>query len=197
MNIGKNRVVRVVSPSGPCSKEMLFKSRVFLDKLGFTVGFGENVLKKTEYLAGADDERLSDLVSALDDKNVDIVWLSRGGFGAARLLDKLPRHSSRKEKTIIGYSDSTAIFCWASRFPRLNCLYGPSFSEVHDESLVDYKSLWASLDKRDLSLKAKGPPHAIGSPQDLRWMSFGHFLSTRDRFFPRSQRKFPVPRRCE
>ena len=151
----KERHVRVVSPSGPCDADKLDASRRFLEKRGFSVSFGENVLRKRGYLAGIDKERLSDLVSALEDPDVDIIWFSRGGFGSVRILKDLPRYHRRKEKTLIGYSDATAIFSWAEKSPKLWALYGPSFSEVHDSAAVDYPSLWDALEWKPFSVRGK------------------------------------------
>jgi muramoyltetrapeptide carboxypeptidase len=154
-DIGKERTVRVISPSGPCYKSEVLKSKEFLEGIGFEVQLGRNVFKSSKYLAGSDDARLSDAVAALEDSAVDIIWFSRGGYGSMRLLEKLPAYSLKKEKTMIGYSDATALFCWASRFPELKLLYGPSFSEVHDRSLADHSSLWASINNDSFALAGK------------------------------------------
>jgi muramoyltetrapeptide carboxypeptidase len=161
MDQGQSRIVRVISPSGPCSREKLMSSKAYLEGLGFSVQFGKNVFKKKPYLAGSDEERLDDLASALKDNEVDIIWFSRGGYGAMRLLAMLPAYTSKKEKTMIGYSDSTAIFSWASRFPKLRSLYGPSFSEIYDNTLTDLSSLWAAIDQRPFVLKGKKDVHKV------------------------------------
>ncbi|HNQ78951.1 MAG TPA: LD-carboxypeptidase [Acidobacteriota bacterium] len=155
IDAGKGRHIRVVSPSGPCDPGKLEAGRSYLEDRGFSVTFGKSALKKRGYLAGTDQERLDDLAGALDDPEVDIIWFSRGGFGSVRLLHLLPRYHRRKEKTLIGYSDSTAVFCWASRSPKLWALYGPSFGEVSDSKAADGESLWAAIDWWPFSLKGK------------------------------------------
>jgi len=145
----------VVSPSGPCDPGKLEAGRSFLRRRGFTVVFGKNAMKKRSYLAGTDSERLEDFIAALEDPDIDIIWFSRGGYGSMRLLDKIPRYGRRKEKTLVGYSDSTAIFAWAAKFPKLWAIYGPSFSEVADENSSGLDSLWAALDWRPFSIKGK------------------------------------------
>lgn len=187
---GKGRNVRVVSPSGPCDAGKLESSRKFLEKRGFSVRFGDNVLRKRGYLAGIDEERLSDLVSALNDPDVDIIWLSRGGFGSMRLLENLPKYNRRKEKTIIGYSDATALLSWASRSPKLWPVYGPSFVEVHDGEAVDYPSLWDALEWNPFFLSGKS-----SDPVDQEFVIAGGCLSVLSalagtRFFPELSGRF-------
>jgi len=50
---------------------------------------GDHVGKNHGYLAGKDEERLTDLHSMFKDKNVKAIFNVRGGYGAFRLLDKI------------------------------------------------------------------------------------------------------------
>lgn len=55
--------------------------------------------------AGTDEERLSDLIEALNDPTVDAILCSRGGYGLQRIIDRVPAIT----KPIIGFSDITAL----------------------------------------------------------------------------------------
>ena len=55
--------------------------------------------------AGTDEDRLADLVEALQDPSVDFVLCSRGGYGLQRIIDRVPAI----HKPIIGFSDITAL----------------------------------------------------------------------------------------
>ena len=57
--------------------------------------------------AGKDEDRLQDLVEAIKDETVDCILCSRGGYGLQRIIDRVPFIPG--EKTIIGFSDITAL----------------------------------------------------------------------------------------
>lgn len=105
----KGDLVSVVAPaSGVLKAEDFVAAQKALEKLGFTVSFGPHARMVTGYLAGSDQDRLSDLIAALKDPVVKGVFCLRGGYGCARLLPlfdglKLP------VKPIIGYSDATSL----------------------------------------------------------------------------------------
>ena len=59
--------------------------------------------------AGRDEDRLADLVEALEDPSVDIILCSRGGYGLQRIIDLVPII----KKPVIGFSDITALHQWS------------------------------------------------------------------------------------
>ena len=62
------------------------------------------------YLAGTDDERADELVSALTEPGVDIVWLARGGSGAARIAQRVAdRLRDVPPRALVGFSDATTL----------------------------------------------------------------------------------------
>jgi muramoyltetrapeptide carboxypeptidase len=130
---------------------------------GFTVQEAPHVRDREGYLAGPDGSRGEDLQEALDDPEVDAVWFARGGFGTTRLLSGLSGESlTHRPKVLVGYSDATALFAWASRFPGATCLYAPSLQELSREGVCVLDSLWAALAGQPLTIPAKGPERAQG-----------------------------------
>ena len=62
------------------------------------------------YLAGSDTARADDLNAFFADPGIDLVLCARGGYGSAKLLDKLDYAAfSRDPKPVVGYSDITAL----------------------------------------------------------------------------------------
>lgn len=147
--------IKVISPSSPCSKRKIEKSRHFMENLGFVVEYSKNLFKKKGYLAGGDDERFEDLFEALNDDS-EIIWASRGGYGSIRLLERLEPLSFKKGKTIIGYSDITALFCLFKKFGDLKMIYGPSFSELFNMDNYSFKHLMCSIFRKRFELKVEG-----------------------------------------
>lgn len=107
----KGDLIRVVSPAGPVNPVRLNLGIEVLESWGYRVEIAQYALNRDGYLAGSDDERLSDLISALIDPKVKCVICSRGGYGSVRLLSKIPWNflAQQTPKIFIGFSDIGAI----------------------------------------------------------------------------------------
>ena len=104
-----------------------------LERMGYRVALGRHVRDRHGYLAGSDDERAEDLAAMLRDDDVRAVWFARGGYGTARILDRVPWRALAARPTIlVGYSDLTALFAPAIDRARVLCLYGPVVAELGD-----------------------------------------------------------------
>ncbi|WP_246661084.1 S66 peptidase family protein [Rhizobium sp. ERR 1071] len=102
--------VRFVSPASPPDRDMVLRNAEILKGWGLTVDFGEYAFRKWNYLAGTDEERLSDLNAALRDPNVRAIFTTRGGKGSYRIADQLDFAAARRDpKFLIGFSDITAL----------------------------------------------------------------------------------------
>jgi muramoyltetrapeptide carboxypeptidase len=82
-------VIGIISPASSPDDPIKIENGVkYLEKLGYRTEVGKNVGKYNGYLAGTDDERLDDLHTMFNNKNVNAIFCVRGGYGSARLLDK-------------------------------------------------------------------------------------------------------------
>ena len=72
---------------------------------GYKVSEGAYARAQWGRFAGTDEDRLSDLIAALQDPSVDAILCSRGGYGLQRIIDRIPPIT----KPIIGFSDITAL----------------------------------------------------------------------------------------
>ena len=81
-----------------------------IEELGFKVKEGQFLRARYGYLAGKDEERLSDIHAMYKDSSVNGIWCVRGGYGVTRLLDQLDYQLIKQNtKALIGYSDITAL----------------------------------------------------------------------------------------
>ncbi len=107
----KGDVIGLVTPaSSPDDLTRIEKGVKYLEGLGYRVEIGENVGKNIGYLAGSDEQRVSDLHYMFAKKDVKAIMCIRGGYGSPRLLDKIDYSLIKKNpKIFIGYSDITVL----------------------------------------------------------------------------------------
>ncbi len=109
-------LIGVVAPAGPAEPEALAQVEPLLARHGYRTRLYPGCHARRGYLAGDDDVRLADLHAAFADAEVAAVFCLRGGYGSARLLDRLDRDLvARAHKPLVGYSDITALHAWLGR----------------------------------------------------------------------------------
>lgn len=104
--------VRIIRPSSR-EKDNSATDRVAeLKRAGFNVSVGATQADpRWSFAAATVEDRAQELIAAIDDPSVDVVWIARGGYGASDLLPHLPwdRWATRPAKVIVGYSDVSAL----------------------------------------------------------------------------------------
>ena len=103
--------IRIISPSGAIDPSYIDGAAARLRSWGYEVSEGRHARDVWGRFAGKDDDRLADLLEALDEPSVDIILCSRGGYGLQRIIDHVP---IGHHKPVIGFSDITALHTiWA------------------------------------------------------------------------------------
>jgi muramoyltetrapeptide carboxypeptidase len=127
-----------------------------LGAMGFRVRLGESAHAREGYLAGTDELRARDLHAMLEDPEVRAVWVARGGFGTARLLDRIdwPRLGS-DPKPLVGYSDLTALHAAVTARLDAPCLYGPVVAELGVRGSYHRRSLAELLGGREVTIPVR------------------------------------------
>lgn len=140
--------IRIVSPAGKCSEEQIMPAITWLQENGFEVITGRYAFGTHFQYSGSDEERLSDLQEALDDRDARTVFCSRGGYGAIRLIHQLDLTRFRKHpKWLVGYSDITILHCrlHLSGFQSIHGMMGRHFNPEDEQQLVSLDSLMKIL----------------------------------------------------
>ncbi len=102
--------IRIVSPAGSIKSRVVEAGMATLRRWGHDVTLAANALESYGRFAGTPEERASDIVEALRDPDVDLLWATRGGYGCMQILDMIPLDLVREaKKPIVGYSDITAL----------------------------------------------------------------------------------------
>jgi len=98
-----------VAPSSPFDPELLKQGLARLTQAWFRVE-SSHFSTPQGFLAGSDDERCAQLQQALDDPELDVVLVARGGYGLARIVPRLDFERFRKKpKWLVGFSDTTVL----------------------------------------------------------------------------------------
>lgn len=124
--------VALVSPAGPLRDEKdLARACDNARAFGWEPVPGAHVLDRDGYFAGPDATRLDDFNRALRDDSIAGIWCVRGGYGAMRLLPHLDYDAlQRHPKSILGYSDVTAIHLAILRRADLASFHAPTARAV-------------------------------------------------------------------
>jgi muramoyltetrapeptide carboxypeptidase len=104
-------LVGLVAPSAAIlDSEPADIARESLEAMRLRVREGAHLRRRRGYLAGSDEERASDVNAMIRDPDVRGIYAIRGGWGAARIVDRLDYDAlARDPKVVAGYSDITAL----------------------------------------------------------------------------------------
>ncbi len=141
--------IGIVSPSGSFSTERLQPALAYLRAKGFQICEGQFLYAQNRYLAGTDAERANDLNAMFANPNVQAIFVSRGGYGSARILDHLDWEViGQNPKPLIGFSDTTALQLGLFAKTGLVSYSGLALcSDITSDGLdaVTEKSVWNTL----------------------------------------------------
>lgn len=111
-----NDKVVILSPSGKIETQWVEGLKAMLESYGLVVSVAEHAFCAKGRFAGTDDDRVQDLQKAINDAQVKAIFCSRGGYGLARIIDKIDFSALKSAaKWIVGFSDVTALHNALSR----------------------------------------------------------------------------------
>lgn len=142
--------VGLIGPSGAIRTEgTLEKAIAETERMGFKVKLGESCGQRYGYLSGTDELRARDVNNMFRDDSVDAIFCLRGGFGTARMLDRLDYDAiAANPKIFLGYSDITAMHAAMLKETNLVTFHGPMPASCwSDKPLDDFsrESLFRAL----------------------------------------------------
>lgn len=165
--IGDRPVVRVVHPSGTVSRhvEALEAGLARLEAAGCRIRWDDTRARASwrGYLAGDDDARADELIAALTEPGVDIVWFARGGSGGARCAARVAETvRDAPPRVVIGFSDATAYLGRLAE--RWVVFHGPVVTSLaHPAISVDLDALFAVLQGTSNTVPFAPRPDAEGA----------------------------------
>jgi muramoyltetrapeptide carboxypeptidase len=143
----------VIAPASAAKRARILRGARNLERLGFHVRVLPQAFARNGHFAGTDDRRAAALRQALGDRSVRAIFLTRGGFGAARLLPLVGRDLAESgPKILVGYSDATSLLTFATGKLGWVTFHGPMVA-------TDFPRL-AAVDRVSLlgALRGERPP---------------------------------------
>ena len=119
--------IAVVAPAGPSDRARIDEAARRIEQRGYRVTIAANVdHRHNEYLAGDDDERVTELNHYLRSDDNDAIFCTRGGYGTMRILDRIDFDALRRNpRPVVGFSDITAIHQAAATQANVATFHGP------------------------------------------------------------------------
>jgi muramoyltetrapeptide carboxypeptidase len=120
--------IAVVAPaSPPQTRSEIEQATAYFEGRGHRVVLGPNARRVHGYLAGTDEERAADLQWALSEPGIDMVHALCGGYGTARLHDRIDWGALGDPRIVCGFSDITALHMALAKHAGWISFYGPNF----------------------------------------------------------------------
>ena len=118
-NLKAGSKIAIAAPARKMSREQMQCAIDWLIEKDFTPVYDDRLFAEYHIFAGDDDFRAAVLQEYLDDENIEAIWLSKGGYGSIRIIDKLDfTKFMQHPKWIIGFSDTTVFH---GKLSRLGC----------------------------------------------------------------------------
>jgi len=127
----QNQSVGVIAPASPFNQSEISEGLKLLESFPLKIKQGEHIFDHLNYLAGSDNDRVSDLHQVFSDPEIKAIFCARGGYGSARLLNNIDFDLIRRNpKIIVGFSDLTALLLAIYNKSGLITIHGPTLSDL-------------------------------------------------------------------
>ena len=128
--------VALAAPARKISKQEILPAENWLKSNGFNFFYDDRLFAVDHQFAGSDQVRAAYFQDLLDDDSVNLIWCVRGGYGSARIIDKLDfSHFRQHPKWICGYSDITVFHSHIQRHLNTATLHTTMPINISDDNL--------------------------------------------------------------
>jgi muramoyltetrapeptide carboxypeptidase len=172
----ENDLVTIIAPAGKIAASLVANGVRQLEQWGLRVKTGKYVGEEYMGFAGTDEQRCTDLQTAINDTESSAILCARGGYGSGRIVDNLDFSPWLKNpKWFIGYSDITIFHARLQRLG-LQSIHGtmpknfPQGSSNESTELLR-KALFGELQRYDI------PVHPLNKPGYAKGVLRGGNLS--------------------
>ena len=108
--LNQGDTIGIIALSGACDREKAEQAKANIEAMGFKVKLSSNIYDKNRYLAGSDENKISELHRFFKDNEIKLILCARGGYGAIRLINNIDYNIIKANpKPFCGFSDVTAL----------------------------------------------------------------------------------------
>jgi len=138
--------IGIAAPSSAFGSTPFSDGLEVLKSLGFELFLPRGLHETDGYLAGSDRHRAEILHQLFREEAVDGIFCARGGFGALRILELLDADTIRDHpKTVVGYSDITALLATLYGISGLVVFHGPVVSDLRNATRATLDALLKAI----------------------------------------------------
>ncbi len=166
--------IAIIGLSGYATDAVAYKQGIARCRaMGHTVHDYTAPDKKFQRFADSDDGRLEQLVSAVNNPEVQIIMALRGGYGLSRLLPRIDFSLlAASKKLFVGHSDFTALQIGLLAQTAAVSFAGPmlcdDFSRA-DVSDFTHQHFWQCLHNQSITIQASCKDNPIVDVQGTLW----------------------------
>jgi muramoyltetrapeptide carboxypeptidase len=160
--IKKGALFGLISPAGRIDVKAVENAEHFLATNGFRSIKGKYATGQHFQFAGTDEQRTQDLQTLLENPEVEVIWCCRGGYGAARIIEKLDfSRMPTSPKWLVGFSDITVFHAALQNIYNVASIHGPMPINLNGENSQrqDLQHLLDLLQGHDVTYRT--PPNKL------------------------------------
>ena len=152
--------IGIVAPARKISLEELQFSINWLNSKGFQVVFAPNLFAEEHQFAGSDEIRQQSFQAMIDNPNVKAILSARGGYGSARIIDKIDfSHFHENPKWLCGYSDFTVFHSHLASQNISASLHSTMPISMNEETIDNCNALFDALIGKKMELSGHNHPY--------------------------------------
>lgn len=152
--------IGIVAPARKISLEELQFSTNWLKSKGFQVVFAPNLFAEEHQFAGSDEIRQQSFQAMIDNPNVKAILSARGGYGSARIIDKIDfSHFHENPKWLCGYSDFTVFHSHLASQNISASLHSTMPISMNEETIDNCNALFDALIGKKMELSGHNHPY--------------------------------------
>jgi muramoyltetrapeptide carboxypeptidase len=137
--------VGVVSTAKRTEPHEIQEGLALLTSWGLEPVVGAYAFNEHGFLAGTDEERLSDLQQMLDDTTIKAIFFTKGGYGTLRIIDSIEWTQFKKHpKWLVGYSDITLLHSHVHNF-NIESLHAVMLQGIPKSTIASYDTIRTAL----------------------------------------------------
>jgi len=142
--------VGIAAPASHFDHETFHQGIAVLASMGFEPVFDDGIFERNGSFSGTDAHRAGQINRFFADPDIDAVLCARGGYGALRILSLLDVDTIRKNpKSLIGFSDVTALHAAISTACGLVTFHGPTVTTLAKATAAARHSFYSALTSDD------------------------------------------------